>query len=34
MEPDGNSPAEFADIIKAEIAKWQKLVKTRGIPVE
>jgi len=34
LEPVGNSPAEFAAIIKAEIAKWQKLVKSAGIPVE
>jgi tripartite-type tricarboxylate transporter receptor subunit TctC len=34
LEPVGNSPAEFAAIIKAEMAKWQKLVKSAGIPVE
>jgi len=34
LEPVGNSPAEFAAIVKAEIAKWQKLVKSAGIPVE
>jgi tripartite-type tricarboxylate transporter receptor subunit TctC len=34
LEPVGNSPAEFAAIIKAEIAKWQMLVKSAGIPVE
>jgi tripartite-type tricarboxylate transporter receptor subunit TctC len=34
LEPVGNSPREFEAIIKAEIAKWQKLVKSAGIPVE
>ena len=34
LEPVGDSPAEFAAIIKAEMAKWQKLVKSAGIPVE
>ena len=34
LETVGNSPREFDAIIKAEIAKWQKLVKVAGIPVE
>ena len=34
LEPVGNSPREFDAIIKTEIAKWQKLVKAAGIPVE
>jgi tripartite-type tricarboxylate transporter receptor subunit TctC len=34
LEPVGNSPEEFAAIIKAELAKWKKLVKGAGIPVE
>ena len=31
MEPVGSSSAEFAKLIKAEIAKWQKVVKAAGI---
>lgn len=34
LEAVGNSPREFDAIIRAEIAKWQKLVKAAGIPVE
>ena len=34
LETVGNSPREFDAIIKAEIAKWQKLVQAAGIPVE
>jgi len=31
MEPVGSTPAEFAAVIKTEIAKWQKVVKAAGI---
>jgi tripartite-type tricarboxylate transporter receptor subunit TctC len=31
MEPVGSTSAEFATVIKTEIAKWQKLVKAAGI---
>ncbi len=34
LESVGNSPKEFEAVIKTEIAKWQKLVKSAGIPVE
>lgn len=34
LEAVGSSPGEFESLIKAEIAKWQKLVKAAGIPVE
>lgn len=34
LESVGNSPREFEAIIKAEVAKWQTLVKAAGIPVE
>ncbi|HSN40182.1 MAG TPA: tripartite tricarboxylate transporter substrate-binding protein, partial [Burkholderiales bacterium] len=34
LETVGNSPGEFEAIIKAEIAKWRKLVKAAGIPAE
>ena len=30
-EPVGNSPAQFAAFLKAEIAKWAQVVKTAGI---
>lgn len=31
MEPVGSTPAEFGQVIKTEIAKWQKIVKAAGI---
>ena len=31
MEPVGSTSAEFAAVIKTEIAKWQKVVKAAGI---
>lgn len=34
MESVTNSPEEFAAFIKAEIAKWGKVVKASGTPVE
>ena len=34
LEAVGNSPREFDAIIRSEVAKWQKLVKAAGIPVE
>ncbi len=33
-EPVGNSPAEFAAILKAEVARWMKVVKAAGIKSE
>lgn len=33
-EPVGNSPEEFAAIMKAEVAKWAKVVKSAGIKAE
>jgi tripartite-type tricarboxylate transporter receptor subunit TctC len=32
--PVANSPAEFADRIKSEMARWDKVVKTAGIHVD
>jgi tripartite-type tricarboxylate transporter receptor subunit TctC len=34
MESVTNSPAEFSAFIKAEIAKWGKVVKLSGAPIE
>jgi tripartite-type tricarboxylate transporter receptor subunit TctC len=34
IEPVGNTPAEFADEIKADIARWAKIVKAAGIKPE
>ena len=34
LEAVGNSPEEFAAIIKNEIAKWTKVVKAAGIKAE
>ena len=31
LEPVGDTPQEFARVIKAEVAKWQKVVKAAGI---
>ena len=33
-EPVGNTPEQFGDFIKAEIAKWAKVVKAAGIRAE
>ena len=33
-EPVTSSPAEFSALIKAEIAKWTRVVKASGITVE
>jgi len=32
FEPDGGTPAAFAAYIKAEIAKWAKVIRDAGIP--
>ena len=32
--PVGSTPAEFAAYIKAEIARWGKVIKTAGITLE
>jgi len=34
FDPVGNSPAEFAAIIKADLPKWQKTIKDAGVKVE
>ena len=34
LEPAGNSPADFATMIRAEIAKYAKIVKAAGIKAE
>ena len=34
LEPAGNSPADFATMIRAEIAKYAKIVKAAGIKTE
>jgi tripartite-type tricarboxylate transporter receptor subunit TctC len=31
LETVGDSPQEFANLIKAEVAKWKKVVKAAGI---
>ena len=34
VEPIGNTPQEFARIIKADIAKWAKVVKDAGVKAD
>jgi len=34
FEPVGSTPAEFGAYIKAEIAKWAKVIKAAGIKPE
>ena len=34
VTPVGNTPAEFAAVIKADLAKWGKVVKVAGVKVE
>ena len=34
IEPEGNSPQEFALQIKDEIAKWGRIVKLANVPIE
>ena len=33
-EPAGTTPAEFADLMKADTAKWSKVVKSSGARVD
>jgi tripartite-type tricarboxylate transporter receptor subunit TctC len=33
VEPEGNSPAEFAAYVKAEVAKWKKVIADAKIPL-
>ena len=32
--PDSNTPEQFSQLIRKELAKWQKVVKETGIRVE
>jgi len=34
IEPEGNTPQEFAAQVKSEIAKWGKVIKAAGVTVE
>ena len=34
LEPVGNTPAEFAAVIKKEMPEWAKVIKDAGIPTE
>ena len=34
LEPVANTPEEFADQIKAEIAKWSKVIRDANIKTE
>jgi tripartite-type tricarboxylate transporter receptor subunit TctC len=34
LEPVGDTPAEFAQYLKSEAAKWGRVVKTAGIKAE
>jgi tripartite-type tricarboxylate transporter receptor subunit TctC len=34
VEPVGSSPAEFADLLKSETVRWQKLIRDLGITLD
>jgi tripartite-type tricarboxylate transporter receptor subunit TctC len=34
FEPVGNTPEQFAEVIKADVARWAKLIKEQNIKVE
>ncbi|MGZ8198770.1 MAG: Bug family tripartite tricarboxylate transporter substrate binding protein, partial [Burkholderiales bacterium] len=34
MEPGGNTPEEFARLVRSEIEKWRRVVKTANIRIE
>ena len=34
VEPVGSSPAEFADLLKSETTRWQKLIRDLGITLD
>ena len=34
VEPVGSTPAEFADLLKSETARWQKLIRDLGITLD
>ncbi|GIL03790.1 MAG: hypothetical protein BroJett031_03100 [Betaproteobacteria bacterium] len=34
IEPVGNTPEQFAAQIRADLARWEKVVKTAGIKIE
>jgi tripartite-type tricarboxylate transporter receptor subunit TctC len=33
-EPMGNTPVQFAGVMKSEIAKWEKVIKAAGIKAD
>ena len=34
IDPVGNTPAQFGQQIRADLARWEKVVKQAGIKVE
>lgn len=34
LEPVGNAPVEFAGYLRAEVAKWAKVIRAAGIRVD
>ena len=34
IDPVGSSPAEFDRFLRAEVAKWGKVIKDAGVKVE
>jgi tripartite-type tricarboxylate transporter receptor subunit TctC len=34
LEPAGGSPAEFAQVLKTEAARWSKVVLQAGIKID
>ena len=34
IEPVGNTPAEFTQFLKDEVAKWAKVIKTANVKID
>jgi tripartite-type tricarboxylate transporter receptor subunit TctC len=34
IDPVGNTPEQFTEQIRADLARWEKVVKTAGIRLE
>ncbi len=34
IEPEGSTPAQFGDLVRADLAKWSKLIRDAGIKAQ